>query len=499
MKIYNTLTRSKEEFEPIALNKVKMYTCGQTTYNDIHMGNARFYVVFDAIRRYLEYRGYDVDFVQNFTDIDDKIIARAIEEDISTQEIAEKYIASTLADLDALNVKRATVNPRVTEEMPEIIAMIQQLIDSGHAYEKNGTVYYNVAAFPGYGKLSKKNIDELESGARVEVEEDKENPTDFVLWKPAKPDEPKWASPWGDGRPGWHIECSATVRKYLGDQIDIHGGGADLIFPHHENEIAQTEALTGKDFARYWTHCGILTVDHKKMSKSRGNFATLQEVAEKFPYDVIRFFFLSGHYRMPMEFTETVLNAAQQGLTRIKTCYNNITHSLDSAPPAPDALQKESIEEYIDRVMPALDINSDEANALSVTAEFELAKRAYHENFIDAMDDDFNTADAITTIFELVRHINVFLARELKPYKEFLADARDALTQYMDILGIDIEKLQGEAQDASFNEKVEALIAARQAARKNKDFACSDRIRDELTAMGITLEDTREGVRWHRA
>jgi len=361
MKIYNTLTRNKEEFLPITPGKVKMYTCGQTTYNDIHMGNARFYVVFDAIRRYLEYRGYAVEFVQNFTDIDDKIIARASEEGISTKEIAEKYIASTLADLETLNVKRATVNPRVTEEMPEIIEMIQQLIAGGHAYEKNGTVYYNVSAFEPYGKLSKKNIDELESGARVEVEDEKNNPIDFVLWKPAKPDEPKWASPWGDGRPGWHIECSATARKYLGDEIDIHGGGADLIFPHHENEIAQTEALTGKDFARTWMHCGILTVDHKKMSKSRGNFATLQEVTEKFPHDVIRFFFLTGHYRMPMEFTETVLSAAQQGLTRIKTCYNNITHSLETAVNAPAELQKDTIEEYIERVLPTLDTNSDVA------------------------------------------------------------------------------------------------------------------------------------------
>jgi len=499
MKIYNTITRNKEDFTPITPGKIKMYTCGQTTYNDIHMGNARFYVVFDAVRRYLEYCGYTVDFVQNFTDIDDKIIARAIEEGISTKEIAEKYIASTLTDLDALNVKRATINPRVTEEMPEIIEMIQQLIKSGHAYEKNGTVYYNVSAFPQYGKLSKKNIDELESGARVEVEGEKNNPIDFVLWKPAKPGEPQWESPWGNGRPGWHIECSATARKYLGDEIDIHGGGADLIFPHHENEIAQTEALTGKNFARTWMHCGVLTVDHKKMSKSRNNFATLQEVAEKFPHDVLRFFFLSGHYRMPMEFTETVLNAAQQGLTRIRICYNNITHSMETAINAPAGLQKQNLEEYIDRVLPTLDVNSDEANLLTVTAEFELAQRGYHQDFLESMNDDFNTADAITAIFELVRHINVFLARELKPYKEFLLDARNSLTKYMDIFGIKADKPHDETLDVQFTEKVEALIAARQAARKDKDFAESDRIRDQLTAMGITLEDTREGIRWHRA
>jgi len=459
MKIYNTLTRKKEDFTPITHNKIKMYTCGQTTYNDIHMGNARFYVAYDAIRRYLEYRGYSVEYVQNFTDIDDKTIQRANEEGLSTKEIAEKYIASTVKDLAALNILPATVNPRVTEEIDPIKKMIEELIAKGHAYENNDTVYYDVNSFREYGKLSKKNIDDLEAGARVEVEAGKKNPSDFVLWKPAKPGEPSWESPWGSGRPGWHIECSAMIRKYLGDQIDIHGGGTDLIFPHHENEIAQSEAVTGKNFANYWMHCGMITVDHKKMSKSRGNFATLKEVAEKFPHDVIRFFFLSGHYRMTIEFTDAVLNAAQQGLTRIKTCYNNIAHSLETTADAIDT-QHEN-----------LDI--------------------YQSQFMQAMDDDFNTADAITAIFDLVKYINTAATTN----KKFLLEAREKLTMLMGILGINLAS----PKDETLDEQVEPLIAAMQTARKNKDFTESDRIRNELTDMGIIVEITREGIRWHRA
>jgi len=481
MQIYNTLSRAKEPFTPLSPDVVKMYTCGQTTYNDIHMGNARFYVVFDAIRRYLEYRGHNVQYVQNFTDIDDKIIKRANEEGIPPGEIAEKYIASTIKDLDLLNVKRATVNPRVTEEMPEIIEMIRQLEKTGYAYEVNGTVYYDVTAFNPYGKLSRKNIDDLEAGARVEVEAGKKNPMDFVLWKPAKPGEPSWQSPWGNGRPGWHIECSATVRKYLGDEIDIHGGGADLIFPHHENEIAQTEALTGKNFATTWMHCGVLTVDHKKMSKSRGNFATLQEVAAKFPHDVIRFFFLSGHYRMPMEFTDTVLNAAQQGLTRIKNCYNAISYEL-----------KNSHHHLETQAKPPEDVSHQIQNDAGRLEDDALA--IYERNFFDAMDDDFNTADAISAIFDMVRHVNTAISRN-QAYKVYLLDAQQKLANLAGILGISLDIAQPDSQD----EQVETLIAARQAARKNKDFAESDRIRDQLTAMGIILEDTREGVRWHRA
>ena len=463
MKIYNTITRQKEPFTPLTPGAIKMYTCGQTVYNDIHMGNARFYVVYDAIRRYLEYRGYKVDFIQNFTDIDDKTIARANEEGLTTQQIAEKYIASTLADLENLNVMKATVNPRVTEEIPEIIDMVKTLKDGGHAYENEGTVYFDVSSFPNYGKLSKKNIDDLEAGARVEVEPGKKSPMDFVLWKPAKPGEPSWESPWGNGRPGWHIECSAMVRKYLGDEIDIHGGGEDLIFPHHENEIAQSEAVTGKNFANYWMHCGILTVDHKKMSKSRGNFATFKEVADKFPYDVIRFYFLSGHYRIPMEFTDAVLNAAAQGLQRIKTCYNNVIFALENAP------------------------NENTATGPDL--------QPYVDDFMRAMDDDFNTADAITAIFEMVKRINT----TENAAKGFLLDAKEKLALLMGILGINLVAAQAEPTDAAFNEKVEALIAARQAARKNKDFAEADRLRDEITALGVVLEDTREGIRWHRA
>ena len=469
MKIYNTLTRQKENFIPLSKDTIKMYTCGQTVYNNIHMGNARFYVVYDAIRRYLEYRGYKVDYVQNFTDIDDKTIQRANEEGISTQQIAEKYIASTLADLKNLNVKTATHNPRVTEEIPEILTMVQQLIDGGHAYENDGTVYFNVISFPSYGKLSKKNIDDLEAGARVEVEVGKKNPMDFVLWKPAKPGEPSWPSPWGNGRPGWHIECSAMIRKYLGDQIDIHGGGTDLIFPHHENEIAQSEAVTGKNFANYWMHCGMITVDHKKMSKSRGNFATLQEVAEKFPHDVIRFFFLSVHYRMPMEFTDTVLNASQQGLQRIKTCLTNLHHKAENAQNAP--------------------ITAEEAETLNEAETFR-------RNFETAMDDDFNTADAITAIFELVKFANICMGKDIGCTKTFLSSLTNQIYDLCKILGM--QPIQASEETDADNE-INALVEARQQAKKAKNFTEADRIRNELTDMGITLEDTREGVRWHRA
>ncbi|MDR0273070.1 MAG: cysteine--tRNA ligase [Clostridiales bacterium] len=450
MKIYNTLSRKKEMFSPISPGKIKMYTCGQTVYNDIHMGNARFYVVFDAIRRYLCFKGYDVNFVQNFTDIDDKIITKANEENCSAEEIATRYIAHTLEDLDALNVLRATVNPCATREVPEIIEFVSQLIEKGFAYENNGTVYYDVAKFNDYGKLSKKNPDELEAGARVEIETEKRNPADFVLWKPAKPGEPKWQSPWSEGRPGWHIECSAMVKKYLGDEIDIHGGAEDLIFPHHENEIAQTEAVTGKNFARTWMHCGILTTDHKKMSKSRGNFFTFREMAEKFPPDVIRFYLLSGHYRMPMEFNDTVLAAAAQGLQRIKTCYANLKHEIENF-----------------------------GGGTGHNAE------CFKNDFEAAMDDDFNTADAITVIFELVKFINTNPAG---------SEELNTLVSLCEILGIEIED-----KSVSDDSEIENLISMRNEARKNKNFAESDRIRNELSKMGIILEDTPGGVRWRRA
>ena len=331
MKIYNTLTRKKEEFVPINPGEVRMYVCGPTVYNYIHIGNARPYIIFDTVRRYFEYKGYKVNYVQNFTDVDDKIIKKANEENKTTTEIVEKYIAETLKDADGLNIKRATVHPRVTEEMSEIIALIEILIEKGFAYEINGTVYFNTQAYKAYGKLSKKNQDELEAGARIEVDEDKKHPMDFVLWKPKKEGEPYWESPWGQGRPGWHIECSAMAKKYLGDTIDIHAGGEDLIFPHHENEIAQSEAATGKNFAKYWMHNGFINVDNKKMSKSKGNFFTLREVAQEFPYEVIRFFMLSAHYRSPINFSRELMQSAQSGLERIKNAIINLDHLINHA------------------------------------------------------------------------------------------------------------------------------------------------------------------------
>jgi len=468
MKIHNTLTRKKEPLTPITPGEIKMYTCGQTVYNDIHIGNARFYVAYDAIRRYLEYKGYDVKYVQNFTDIEDKIIQRAIEEGCTTHELAEKYIARTHEDLRNLNVKPATVHPQATHEIPEIIAMIDQLVQGGHAYHINGSVYFNTANAEGYGKLSRKNIDDLIAGARIEVDADKQNPTDFILWKPAKPGEPYWPSPWGNGRPGWHIECSAMALKYLGEEIDIHGGGSDLIFPHHENEIAQSEAANGKNFAKCWMHSGILTVNHKKMSKSQGNFQTLREVADRFTYDVIRFYLVSGHYRMPMEFTDEVINAAAQGLNRIKNCYRNLVHAENTAPDSPlDENVRDGAEQYV-------------------------------RDFEAAMDDDFNAADAVTAIYELVTFANKIPAISKKE-AQYL---REKLELLCGILGVEIDQSPDQNTAATTpltDEEVEAQIAARTAARAAKNFAESDRIRDDLAAQGIILEDTRGGVRWHRA
>ncbi|MCL2386806.1 MAG: cysteine--tRNA ligase [Defluviitaleaceae bacterium] len=476
MKIYNTMTRKKEELNPITPKQIKMYTCGQTVYNDIHMGNARFYVVFDAIRRYLQWKGYEVNFVQNFTDIDDKIITKANEENTTTEELAERYIQHTLCDLAELNVLPATTNPRATEEIPEIIVLIQQLIEKGYAYENDGTVYYEVTKFENYGKLSKKKIEDLEAGKRIEVEAGKRNAHDFVLWKPAKPSEPKWQSPWGEGRPGWHIECSAMAKKYLGDEIDIHGGAEDLIFPHHENEIAQTEAATERDFARLWLHCGILTTDHKKISKSRGNFFTFREMTEKFPPDVIRFYLLSGHYRMQMELNDEVLTAAGQGLQRIKTCHINMQHALSLAPKTETAIDDEvKCEELFPRTAPT----------------------HYQVAFEAAMDDDFNTADAITAIFELVKFANTRLADQQQPSQDLIKSMCEQLEKLCEILGLDLNAAASNPT-TSEDEKIEALISARQEARKNKNFAEADSIRKQLSEMGIILEDTTGGVRWRR-
>jgi len=437
MKIHNSLSAKKEEFTPKEPGIVNMYVCGPTVYNFLHVGNMRTAVVFDAVRRYLEYKGYRVNMVQNFTDVDDKIIARSLEEGISTQEVADKYINEVKQDFDKLNICAADSYPRVTEEMPEIIAMIEELIEKGCAYESAGHVFFAANTSKDYGKLSKKNIDDLITGARVQVNEDKKSPADFVLWKPAKEGEPFWKSPWSDGRPGWHIECSAIVRKYL-SYVDIHGGGEDLIFPHHENEIAQSEALQSEPFAKYWMHVGMLTKDHKKMSKSLGNFFTLREVVEKFPPEVIRFFFLAGHYRMPMEYSEDLLESTGKALERIKNC-------KDMLKKAPSSEISQIIENF-------------------------------RKDFETKMDDDFNTADAISVIFELVKFANK------NPNGSLLG----LLDELLAILGIVFSE-----DSKEINSEVENLIARRDEARKNKDWATADNIRDQLIAMGVKIADGR--------
>lgn len=466
MKLYNTLTRQKEEFVPLEEGKVKMYVCGPTVYNYIHIGNARPYVVFDTIRRYMEYKGYEVNYVQNFTDVDDKIIKRANEENTTMQVISDRYIEEALKDAKGLNIKVATHHPRVTQEMPEIIEMIKTLIEKGFAYEADGTVYYDTKKFEEYGKLSKKNIDELQAGAseRVDVDNNKKSPMDFVLWKPAKPNEPKWESPWGEGRPGWHIECSVMAKKYLGDTIDIHAGGEDLIFPHHENEIAQSEAANGKIFAKYWMHNGFINVDNKKMSKSLGNFFTLREIASEFPYEVIRFFILNGQYRTPINFSRELVKAAQNGLERIKNCISNLKYILEN-------LEQKGLSEKEEALIPELE--------------------SFKTDFEKAMDDDFNTADAITAIYELVKFANINVNENSS--KEFTELVDNQLETLTDILGL----ISNEEGSALIDEaEIEALIQKRQDAKKAKDFALADKIREDLKEKGIILEDTRQGVRW---
>lgn len=469
MKLYNTLTRKKEEFVPMEQGKVKMYVCGPTVYNFIHIGNARPYVVFDTVRRYFEYKGYDVTYVQNFTDVDDKIIKKANEENTTMDVISNRYIEEAFKDADGLNVKRATYHPRVTQEIENIIKMISELIEKGYAYEDNGTVYFDTKAFNEYGKLSKKNLDELIAGASERVQQDdaKKNSTDFVLWKPQKPGEPKWSSPWGDGRPGWHIECSVMAKKYLGETIDIHAGGEDLIFPHHENEIAQSECCNGKTFARYWLHNGFITVDNEKMSKSAGNFFTVRDIAAHFPYEVIRFFILNGHYRMPINFSDELMKSCQNGLERIKNCKNSLIYYIENAK--------------------TVDMTSDEQKQLEEVDKFRV-------QFETAMDDDFNTADAITAVYELVRFINKSITDEVS--KTFAEKELEMFNKLTAVLGL-LEKEEEKAEDPD-TAIIEELIAKRAEAKKNKDFATADAIRDELSSMGITIKDTRQGVQWFR-
>ena len=468
MKVFNTLTKKKEEFVPLEEGKVRMYVCGPTVYNYIHIGNARPMIVFDTVRRYFEYKGYDVNDVSNFTDVYDKIIKKAIEEQVSAQEISQRYIAECKKDMAGMNVKPATKHPLATEEICGMVEMISELIEKGYAYEKNGTVYFSTRKFKDYGKLSHKNLDDLRSGGRsllVSGEDEKEDPLDFVLWKPKKEGEPFWKSPWSDGRPGWHIECSVMSRKYLGEQIDIHAGGEDLIFPHHENEIAQSEAANGKEFARYWMHNAFLNIDNRKMSKSLGNFRTVREISEQYDLQVLRFFMLSAHYRSPLNFSAELMEASKNGLERILNATDNLKHLIAS--------------------VAAEEMNAEEKEAFSKTD-------AYVEEFEKAMDDDFNTADAIAAIFELVKYANTTATAESS--KEYLRGLLDRIVKLGDVLGLILDKKE-ELLDAD----IEKLIEERQAARKAKDFARADAIRDELLEKGIILKDTREGVQWKKA
>ncbi|RHS82339.1 cysteine--tRNA ligase [Firmicutes bacterium AM43-11BH] len=468
MKLYNTMSKQKEEFVPLEEGKVKMYVCGPTVYNFIHIGNARPMIVFDTVRRYFEYKGFDVNFVSNFTDVDDKIIKKANEEGVTAEEISKRYIAECKKDMDGMNVKPATKNPLATEEIGGMIEMIQSLIDKGYAYEKNGTVYYRTRQFKEYGKLSHKNLDDLRSGNRsllVSGEDEKEDPLDFVLWKPKKEGEPAWESPWSEGRPGWHIECSEMSKKYLGEQIDIHAGGEDLVFPHHENEIAQSEAANGKEFAKYWLHNAFLNIDNRKMSKSLGNFFTVREISEKYDLQVLRFFMLSAHYRSPLNFSSDLMEAAKSGLDRIITATDNLKFLADNA-----------------KTETLTDIEDD---ALTKTQNYVAA-------FEKAMDDDFNTADAIAAIFDLVKYANTTANGDSS--KAYVTALYELIVKLADVLGIVVEKKE-ELLDAD----IEALIQERQAARKERNFARADEIRDELLAKGIILEDTREGVKWKRA
>ena len=461
MKIYNTLTRKKEEFVPIDKDEVKSYVCGPTVYNYFHIGNARPFVVFDTLRKYLEYRGYNVKFVQNFTDVDDKIINKAREEGVPAGEVSEKYIEEYYKDAASLNVKKATVHPKVTENMDQIIAFVKDLIDLGYAYEVDGDVYYSTRAFKEYGKLSGQNIEDLEAGARIEVGEKKKDPLDFALWKARKTeDEIAWESPWGMGRPGWHIECSTMSKRYLGDTIDIHAGGQDLAFPHHENEIAQSEAHSGKKFANYWMHNGYITIDNEKMSKSKGNFFTVRDILKSYDGEVIRFFLLSGHYRNPINFSDSLMEQAQNALSRMRNAKSNLNHLIHTCQGKMTEKERTALEGF----------------------------DKYRQEFIRAMDDDLNTADAISAIFELITAINT--AVKDGSSKEFAEKSMEILMELADVLGL----LQQDKEEAPIDDEIKALVEERQEARKNKNFARADEIRDLLKERGITLKDTPQGV-----
>ncbi len=462
IKVYNTLNKKKEEFIPLTPGEVKMYVCGPTVYNFFHIGNGRTFIVFDTIRRYFEYRGFKVDFVQNFTDIDDKMIKKANEEGTTVKKIGDTYIKEYYQDADALNIERATVNPRATEFIGEIIKFVKGLVDKGYAYEVDGDVYFSTKKFEGYGKLSGQNIEDLQSGARISVDERKKDPMDFAIWKAQKPGEPAWKSPWGMGRPGWHIECSCMAKKLLGETIDIHAGGSDLKFPHHENEIAQSEALTGEPFARYWLHSAFVNVNNEKMSKSLNNFFTAREILERYDADVIRFLMLSAHYRQQLNFSEDLLESAKASVERIYNAIGNLENLIDEV----------SREE----------MNEEERAYLE-------SLNKYKEKYIEKMDDDFNTADAITAIFDLIKDTNTNIT--IDSSKELAKKALELIRELGAPLGMFQKSTKG-----NLEEEIEALIAERQQARKDRDFALADKIRDELKDRGIVLEDTPQGVRW---
>ncbi|HHY20741.1 MAG TPA: cysteine--tRNA ligase [Bacilli bacterium] len=463
IQVYNTLTRKKEPFIPIEEGKVKMYVCGPTVYNYIHIGNARPPIVFDVVRRYLEYRGYDVTYVSNFTDVDDKIIRAANELGEDVFAVAERFIAAYHEDTCALGVQKADLHPRVTETMDDIISFIEQLVEKGYAYEAEGDVYFRTKRFKSYGQLSDQSIDDLQAGARIEVDDRKEDPLDFALWKAAKPGEIKWDSPWGEGRPGWHIECSAMVKKYLGETIDIHAGGQDLAFPHHENEIAQSEALTGQKMANYWLHNGYINIDNEKMSKSLGNFVLVHDIIQQHSPDVVRYFMLTAHYRSPINFSAELLESAKQSLDRLQTTVANLKHRLEQS-----ADYGKNNEEWLQKI-----------------AQFK-------ERFIAEMDDDFNTANAIAVLFDLAKEANIYLRND-QTTKSVLQAFLAMMTELASVLAINVEK-----EEELLDEEIEALIKKRNKARKDRDFALADQIRDDLKNKGIMLEDTPQGVRWKR-